>query len=120
MFADQVQEFFGSDEINPPVALGPFSFSSWSEVSQICGDSRVWGGMHFKVRDRQIYGSRECGASLETGPNVSGARHGVISLLLLCSRHPTMFSTTLNVENYKKLPRNEKRVLDYSMALLSQ
>lgn len=49
VFAEQLQLHFDSDGINPPLELGPFSFSSWSEISQVCGDSRVWGGMHFEV-----------------------------------------------------------------------
>ena len=49
VFAEQVELFLGSDEISPPLELGPFTFTSWSEISQVCGDSRVWGGMHFKV-----------------------------------------------------------------------
>lgn len=43
-------DYVGTDEINPPVEAGPFTFTSWSEISQVCGDSRVWGGMHFEVR----------------------------------------------------------------------
>jgi len=47
------------DEIDPPVGFPPvppggledpiLTFKSWSEVSQMCGDSRVWAGLHFEV-----------------------------------------------------------------------
>lgn len=57
VFAEQVQNFVGADEIVPDLQLGPmfplFKFSSWSHISQVCGDSRVWGGMHFEVRPTQ-------------------------------------------------------------------
>ena len=46
---EQVQEYFGSDVISPPLELGPFKYASWSEISDACGDSRLWGGLHFKV-----------------------------------------------------------------------
>lgn len=49
VFAEQVEFFVSSDEIVPDLQLNDFSFSSWSEISQVCGDSRVWGGMHFQV-----------------------------------------------------------------------
>ncbi|CAM9235018.1 unnamed protein product [Laminaria digitata] len=49
VFAEQVVNFTGTDEISPPLMFASFSFTSWSEISQVCGDSRVWGGMHFAV-----------------------------------------------------------------------
>ena len=58
-FAQQVGNFFGDDTIDPALQFPPgplppgfnasLEFDSWSEVSQVCGDSRVWGGMHFAV-----------------------------------------------------------------------
>eukprot|EP00904_Undaria_pinnatifida_P002795 jgi/Undpi1/12516/HiC_scaffold_6.g02185.m1 len=59
VFAEQVQDQLGSDEIDPPLELGPFKYGSWSEISQVCGDSRVWGGMHFK--DAVPAGADLCG-----------------------------------------------------------
>lgn len=54
VFAEQVQNFVGADEISPAIELGSFSYEAWSEISADCGDSRVWGGMHFEVsRTRQ-------------------------------------------------------------------
>lgn len=49
VFAEQVVNLIGTDEISPPLEFANFTFTSWSEVSQVCGDSRVWGGMHFAV-----------------------------------------------------------------------
>lgn len=54
MFSDQMRTYTGHDSIEPPLEF-PVSdtvtaeFGSWSEVAQICGESRVWGGMHFAV-----------------------------------------------------------------------
>ncbi len=45
------------DTIEPPISFPPgvdppiLTFSSWSEVSQMCGDSRVWAGLHFEASD---------------------------------------------------------------------
>lgn len=51
----------GEDEINPPIQFPPpefggpvVTFSSWSEVSGMCGDSRVWGGLHFEVNEESF------------------------------------------------------------------
>lgn len=53
VFTEQLIKFTGTDIIPGGVSLGQhLSFDSWSEVSQICGDSRVWGGMHFEVTTR--------------------------------------------------------------------
>ena len=49
VFAEQVVNYVGADDIVPSLESSPFNFTSWSEVSQVCGDSRVWGGMHFEV-----------------------------------------------------------------------
>lgn len=62
MYAEQIAYFLGEDEIDPPLQVGPpltagpMEFHSWSEISQICGDSRAWGGMHFAVS--QVYDSK--------------------------------------------------------------
>ncbi|CAM9184717.1 unnamed protein product, partial [Laminaria digitata] len=53
-FTEQVALGVGADDISPSLELGPFSFSSWSEVSHVCGDSRVWGGMHFEVSSTHL------------------------------------------------------------------
>ncbi|CAN0096425.1 unnamed protein product [Ectocarpus sp. 4 AP-2014] len=56
-FARQVENFLGDDKIEPALQFPPgpppaglnasLEFASSSEISQVCGDSRVWGGMHF-------------------------------------------------------------------------
>lgn len=54
-FAAQVQHFLGTDVIEPALAFPPgfdeppLEFSSWSEIAEVCGDSRKWGGMHFEA-----------------------------------------------------------------------
>lgn len=59
-FAAQVENFLGSDVIEPPLQFPPgppppgfdappLEFFSWSEIAQVCGDSRLWGGMHFEA-----------------------------------------------------------------------
>lgn len=53
LYAEQVAMFLGADEIDPPLELDAFEFSSWSEISQVCGNSRVWGGLHFAVSLRR-------------------------------------------------------------------
>lgn len=62
-YAEQIRQWLdGEDEVDPPLqfpppelgpVLGPpvLEFSSWSEISEMCGDSRYWGGMHFEVND---------------------------------------------------------------------
>lgn len=46
--------YTGNDIIDPPLEF-PIGedvvaeFSRWSEISDMCGDSRLWGGMHFYV-----------------------------------------------------------------------
>ncbi|CAM9706452.1 unnamed protein product, partial [Scytosiphon promiscuus] len=58
-FARQVENFLGSDVIEPALQFPPgdppagfdsppLEFSTWSEVSEVCGDSRFWGGLHFE------------------------------------------------------------------------
>ncbi|CAM9482619.1 unnamed protein product [Ectocarpus fasciculatus] len=70
-FARQIKNFFGTDEIDPPLQFppgappagftsAPLEFSSWSEIAEVCGDSRVWGGMHF--RDSVPAGAELCGS----------------------------------------------------------
>ncbi|CAN0551951.1 unnamed protein product, partial [Ectocarpus sp. 8 AP-2014] len=57
-FARQIEYFLGDDTIEPALEFPPgppppgfdappLEFASWSEISQVCGDSRAWGGMHF-------------------------------------------------------------------------
>ena len=55
VFAEQVVNFIGTDEISPPLEFASFTFTSWAEVSKVCGDSRVWGGMHFAVSLRNVF-----------------------------------------------------------------
>ena len=69
----------GEDEINPPIQFPPpefggpvVTFSSWSEVSGMCGDSRVWGGLHFEVNEESFacaQGLRNCELDGTTTPN---------------------------------------------------
>ncbi|CAM9509280.1 unnamed protein product, partial [Scytosiphon promiscuus] len=55
-YVEQIREWLdGEDEIDPPIQFPPpelgtpvLEFSSWSEISEMCGDSRYWGGMHFE------------------------------------------------------------------------
>ena len=60
VFARQVENFLGSDVIDPVLQFPPgtppdgfdappLEFDSWSEISEVCGDSRIWGGLHFAV-----------------------------------------------------------------------
>ena len=60
-FARQIENFLGDDTIEPALQFPPgppppgfdappLEFASWSEISEVCGDSRAWGGMHFAVR----------------------------------------------------------------------
>ncbi len=53
-FAQALIHFTGQDAIDPPIVFPAptapvVTFSSWSEMSHMCGDSRVWGGLHFEV-----------------------------------------------------------------------
>lgn len=55
---EQIRDWLdGEDEIDPPIQFPPpefggpvVTFSRWSELSGMCGGSRVWGGMHFEVK----------------------------------------------------------------------
>eukprot|EP00752_Nemacystus_decipiens_P007406 g6624.t1 len=54
-FASALKVWAGADEIDPPLEFPPpefggpvLTFTSWSEMSQMCGDSRVWAGLHFE------------------------------------------------------------------------
>ncbi|CAM9150528.1 unnamed protein product [Ectocarpus sp. 8 AP-2014] len=54
-FASALRLWAGNDTIDPPIGFPPpefggpiLEFSSWTEVSQMCGDSRVWAGLHFE------------------------------------------------------------------------
>ncbi|CAM9870915.1 unnamed protein product [Ectocarpus fasciculatus] len=77
-FAQQVGNFFGDDTIDPALQFPPgplppgfnasLEFDSWSEVSQVCGDSRVWGGMHFA-------GAVPAGAELCGGDHMAKSIH---------------------------------------------
>lgn len=46
--------FTGADVIDPPLVypIGEdvtAEFNSWSEISDMCSASRLWGGLHFYV-----------------------------------------------------------------------
>ncbi|CAB1104024.1 CPO-like [Ectocarpus sp. CCAP 1310/34] len=54
-FASALRLWAGNDIIDPPIGFPPpefggpiLEFSSWTEISQMCGDSRVWAGLHFE------------------------------------------------------------------------
>eukprot|EP00752_Nemacystus_decipiens_P012197 g10813.t1 len=54
-FASALQVWAGTDTIDPPLEFPPpefdgpvLTFTSWSEMSQMCGDTRVWAGLHFE------------------------------------------------------------------------
>lgn len=56
LYANTLEVWAGTDTIDPPLQFPPpefggpvLEFSAWSEVSKMCGDSRVWGGLHFEV-----------------------------------------------------------------------
>lgn len=54
VFAEQLILYTGTDVIDPPLIFPigedvTAEFSWWSEVYELCGSSRVWGGMHFYV-----------------------------------------------------------------------
>ncbi|CAM9691475.1 unnamed protein product [Sphacelaria rigidula] len=64
VFAEQIIPSVGSDEISPPLdfPIGPdnvLTFGSWSEISQACSDSRLWGGLHFP--EAVLAGAELCG-----------------------------------------------------------
>lgn len=53
-FYEQAVYFLESDIIEPPLEIPAasgivFSFWPWSEISKVCRERRVWGGMHFAV-----------------------------------------------------------------------
>ena len=55
-FVSALKYWAGADPFDPPIEFPPpefggpiLTFTSWSEVSQMCGDSRVWAGLHFEV-----------------------------------------------------------------------
>lgn len=56
-FAIQVENILGTDVVEPalefPLPPGsdapPLAFSLWSDLAQMCSDSRVLGGMHFEA-----------------------------------------------------------------------
>lgn len=55
VFAEQMVDYTGSDTLDPPLVFPlttnvTLELSSWSEVSDLCGNGRLWGGMHFPVR----------------------------------------------------------------------
>eukprot|EP00752_Nemacystus_decipiens_P014976 g13334.t1 len=51
-FASALRVWAGTDTIDPPLEQPEddplLTFSSWSEISEMCGDSRVWAGLHFE------------------------------------------------------------------------
>ncbi|CAM9676919.1 unnamed protein product, partial [Hapterophycus canaliculatus] len=55
-YAEQIRDWLGGeDALDPPIQFPPaelappvLEFSSWSAISEMCGDSRYWGGMHFQ------------------------------------------------------------------------
>lgn len=56
VWAEQIEVYTGKDDLDPPLEFAisdtvTVKFGSWSEMSEICGDSRLWGGMHFAVSD---------------------------------------------------------------------
>ncbi|CAM9971686.1 unnamed protein product [Ascophyllum nodosum] len=67
-FAEQVAHFLGSDKIEGSLDATELEleelneFSSWSEISEVCANSRVWGGMHFA--DAATAGTELCGGGL--------------------------------------------------------
>ncbi|CAM9971823.1 unnamed protein product [Ascophyllum nodosum] len=68
-FAEQVAHFLGSDKIEDSIDVTELmgleemkGFSSWSEISEVCANSRVWGGMHFA--DAVPAGTELCGGGL--------------------------------------------------------
>lgn len=54
VFADQLVEYTGTNIIDPPLEfqIGDdvnAEYPSWSAIAEDCGNSRLWGGMHFYV-----------------------------------------------------------------------
>eukprot|EP00903_Cladosiphon_okamuranus_P012371 g11596.t1 len=54
-FVSALRVWAETDTIEPPLEFPPpefggplLSFTSWAEVSQLCGDTRVWAGLHFE------------------------------------------------------------------------
>lgn len=58
----------GTDTIDPPLEQPEedplLTFASWSEISEMCGDSRVWAGLHFEVRVLVIVRYVTCGVEM--------------------------------------------------------
>ncbi|CAM9200218.1 unnamed protein product, partial [Laminaria digitata] len=85
VFAEQVVNFVGVDDINPPLDLADFSFSSWSEISEVCGDSRVWGGMHFE-------GAVPAGVELCGGGDMAASIYNSLARLVEGDEHAAIFN----------------------------
>eukprot|EP00752_Nemacystus_decipiens_P008074 g7217.t1 len=82
-FTEQIRFWLdGRDEIEPPLQFPPpelggpvVVFSRWSEISEMCGQSRVWGGMHFE-------GAVPAGAELCGGGGMAESISNSIDALL--------------------------------------
>ena len=68
-FVSALKLWAGADAIDPPLDFPPpefggpiLTFGSWSEISQMCGDTRVWAGLHFEVCDghRALLRHKKC------------------------------------------------------------
>ncbi|CAM9338597.1 unnamed protein product [Ectocarpus sp. 8 AP-2014] len=97
LFARQVENFLGDDKIEPPLQFPPgppppgfdeppLVFSSWSEISQVCGDSRVWGGVNFA-------GAVPAGAELCGGMDMAMSIHDSLERLKAGDESAAIFKT---------------------------
>ncbi|CAN0141131.1 unnamed protein product, partial [Discosporangium mesarthrocarpum] len=81
VFAEVLQHSSGEDDISPPLqftaatkgslrsepGITPatdvvFTYKKWSEIAEMCGQSRLWGGMHFE--ESVPAGAELCGGGL--------------------------------------------------------
>ncbi|CAN0194683.1 unnamed protein product [Scytosiphon promiscuus] len=96
VYAEQLKDWLdGEDEFDPPVQFPPpelappvLEFSSWSAVSEMCGESRYWGGMHFE-------GAVPAGAELCGGDGMAKSISASIDALVAGDESAAVFKRDL-------------------------
>ncbi|CAM9420198.1 unnamed protein product [Ectocarpus fasciculatus] len=98
-FARQIENFLGDDTIEPALQFPPgppppgfdappLEFASWSEISEVCGDSRAWGGMHFA-------GAVPAGAELCGSTDMAQSIHDSFERLKVGDESAAIFKTDI-------------------------
>eukprot|EP00903_Cladosiphon_okamuranus_P012376 g11599.t1 len=107
-FVSALKLWAESDTIDPPLEFPPpefgvpiLSFSSWSEVSQTCGDSRVWGGMHFE-------GSVPAGAKLCGGDEPAHSIAASIDALTAGDESAAVFKPDISAHQDTGAPQHRQ------------